>query len=141
MLKVLDEYGQNNWATKVRQLLFQMFLWNIWINQHVPNPCLFILAHVQRLRDQYLQAWYNELVNFSKLCLNKNLKLNYEHELYLSCLNIQKFRHSMSKLRTSSHSLETEVGRHSDRPKMRDFINYVILVWRMRPTFCVLSSI
>lgn len=54
---------------------------------------------------------------FSKLCLYKDYKLNSEHEMHLSCLNIRKFRDSMSKFRTGSHSLEIEVGRHSDRPR------------------------
>ncbi|MEW8548219.1 MAG: reverse transcriptase family protein [Candidatus Thiodiazotropha sp.] len=121
MLKVLDEYGQNNWVSQVRQLLFSNGFGYIWINQHVLNPRLFILAFVQRLRDQYLQAWYNELANSSKLCLYKSYKLSYEHEMYLSSLNIRKFRHTLSMFRTSSHSLEIEVGRHHGRPRNERF--------------------
>ena len=67
MLKVLDEYGQINWVTKVRQLLFSNGFGYIWIEQYVHNSRAFLSALVQRLKDQYLQSWYAELADSSKL--------------------------------------------------------------------------
>ena len=79
MLKILDEYGQINWVTQIRQTLFSNGYEYIWINQHVPNPRLFIFALIQRfLSDQYIQSWNVEVMNSSKFCLYKNYKLNYE---------------------------------------------------------------
>ena len=53
MLKVLDEFGRNNWVTKVRQLLNSNGFGYIWINQHVHYPRLSMLALVRILQDQY----------------------------------------------------------------------------------------
>ena len=63
ILKVLDEYVRNNWVTKVRQLLNSNGFGYIWINQHVHNPRLSMLALVQSLRDQYFQAWFNNFLS------------------------------------------------------------------------------
>ena len=71
MLKVLDEYGQIDWVTKVGQLLFLIGFGYIWIEQGVHNFRAFLFVLVQRLKDQYLQSWYAELADSSKLCLYK----------------------------------------------------------------------
>ena len=80
---ILDEYSQINWVTKVRQLLFSNGFGYIWIEQCVRNSRAFLSALVQRLKDQYLQFWYAELADSSKLCLYKDYKY-YEHETYLT---------------------------------------------------------
>ena len=72
---------------------------------------------MQRLRDQSIQLWNSEITDSSKLCLYKNFKPNYEHEAHLSHLSIRKFRNAFSKFRSSCHSLEIELGRHSGHPK------------------------
>ena len=36
---------------------------------------------------------------------------NFKHQLYLEAVSVKKFRVAMTKLRVSSHRLETEVGR------------------------------
>ena len=84
---ILDEYSQINRVTKVRQYLFTVtfFKWfwiYIWIGieQCVHNFHAFLSALVQRVKDQYLQSWYAELADSSKLCLYKDYKLYYEHE-------------------------------------------------------------
>ena len=74
MLKGLDEYGQINWITKVRQLLFSNSFGYIWIEQCVHNFRALLSTFVQRLKDQYLQSWYAELADSSKLCLYKDYK-------------------------------------------------------------------
>ena len=51
MLKVLDEYGQINWVTRVRQLLFSNGFGCIWIEQCVHNSRAFLSPLVQRLKD------------------------------------------------------------------------------------------
>ena len=52
LLKVLDEYGQINWVTKVRQLLFSNGFGYIWIELCVHNCRAFLTALEQRLKDQ-----------------------------------------------------------------------------------------
>ena len=102
MLKVLDEYGQINWVTKVRQLLFS----NGFGYMCAYNSRAFLSALVQRLKDQYLQSWYAELADSSKLCLYKDYKLYYEIETYLNCLNIRTFRHTLSKFRSGCQFID-----------------------------------
>ena len=117
MLKVLDEYM----ARLIRLLKLDSYLFSngfgyIWIEQCVHNSRAFLSALVQRLKDQYLQSWYAELADSSKLCLYKDDKLYYEHEPDLNCLDIRTFRHTLSKLRSGCHNLEIEVGRHHGLP-------------------------
>ena len=81
------------------------------------NSCAFLSALVQRLKVQYLKSWYAELADSSKLCLYKDYTLYYEHETYLNCLNIRKFKHTLSKLRSRCHNLEIEVGRYHGLPR------------------------
>ena len=117
MLKVLDEYGQINWVTKVRQLLFSNGFGYIRIELCVHKYRAFLSALVQTLKAQSLQSWYAELANWPTLCLYKDYKLYYEHETYLNCLNIRTIRHTLSKSRSGCHNLEIELGRHRDLPR------------------------
>ena len=54
-----------------------------------------------------------EVADNSKLILYKDFKTDFEHERYLNCLQIRRFRHALAKIRTYSHNLEIEVGRRS----------------------------
>ena len=84
--------------------------------------CQILVYLLLRLsRDQYLQACYNELADSSKLGLYKDYKMNYEYTMYLRCLNIRTFRHSMSEFRTSLQSLEIEFGKNSGCPRKERF--------------------
>ena len=114
MLKVLDEYGQINWVTKVN---FSNGFGYIWIEQCVHDSHAFLSALVQRLKNQYRQSRYAELADSSKPCLCKDYKLYYEHEMYLNCLNIRTFRHTLSKFKSGCHNLEVKVGRHHGLPR------------------------
>ena len=124
MQKLLDDYGQINWVTKIRQLLFTNGFGYIWLNQNVHNASAFITELVQRLQDQSIQSWNSDIANSSKICLYRNYKLNYEHGAYLTCLNIRKFRHAMSKFRSGYHNLEIELGRHDGG--VREIKGYVV---------------
>ena len=81
------------------------------------NSRAFLSALVQRLKDQYLQSWYAELADSSKLCLYKDYKLYSEHETYVNCLNIRTFRLTLSKFRSGCHNSKIEVGRHHGLPR------------------------
>ena len=85
----------------------------IWTNQSVNNQRSFVSAFSQRLKDRFYQTWHSDVVENSKLTLYREYKYNFEHETYLQCLNIRKFRHALAKFRTCSHNLEIEVGRHA----------------------------
>lgn len=114
MMKCFDNYGQNNWVTYVKNLLMRNGFGHIWFDQSVPNEKLFLHQFTLRLKDQYLQLWHSDVGNSSKLSLYANYKLTFEHEIYLDCVTIKKFRNALGKLRTSSHDLEIERGRYSN---------------------------
>ena len=51
------------------------------MDRTVHNSRAFLIALVQRLIDQYLQSWYAELADSSKLCFIKttNYIMNMRH--------------------------------------------------------------
>ena len=74
------------WLLKLDSYFFSNGFGYLWIEQCVHNSRAFLSALVQRLKDQYLQSWYAELADSSKLCLYKDYTLYYEHETYLNSL-------------------------------------------------------
>ena len=116
-LKVLDDYGKTNWVSNVRLLLQSNGFGYVWTNQSVTNPHSFISVFTQRLKDQFIQTWNTEVVDNSKLILYKDFKTDFEHKRYFNCLQIRCFRHALARIRTCSHNLEIEVGRHSGCPR------------------------
>ena len=66
-----------------------------------------------------IRSWLHDLhsCNTSIIRAYRSYKLNFGMECYLKHVNNSKFRVALSKLRTSSHSLEIERGRYT-RPKL-----------------------
>ena len=64
----------------------------------------------QRLRDQFLQKWHDDIVNSSKGIIYRIFKTNFECEEYFSLLP-QKLQRIFVKFRTTNHHLPVEVGR------------------------------
>ena len=57
-----------------------------------------------------MQDWKRRIAESSR-AIFYSLFSNFEHQLYLEAVNVKKFRVAITKLRVSSHWLETEVGR------------------------------
>ena len=66
----------------------------------------------QRLTDYFVQNWNSRLLDSSQALCYRNISV-FGHKLYLECVTAKKFRIALSSFRTSSHSLEIEVGRWS----------------------------
>ena len=60
------------------------------------------------LKDQYLQQWSSLISETSKLSYYRDYKLAYDHEMYLSCLQVHKLRHAMAKFRACSHDVQRD---------------------------------
>jgi len=60
------------------------------------------------LIDNFLQNWNSELVE--SLRANYVLFCNFRLQPYIKCINIEKFRMSLSRLRMSSQRLKVETG-------------------------------
>ena len=129
MLKRLAEHRcitSVNWVYNVQSLLFHLGFGHVWLNQGVGSASLFLSEFKQRVRDCAIQTWNANISLSSKLRTYKNFKTLLEHEMYLNCVNIQKFRIALSRFRCSSHDLCIETGRHENVPAEHRFCKYCI---------------
>ena len=93
MLKHFDMNGQTNWVSNFRRMLSLNGFGYLWERQHVTNNTMLIRQFHQRLKDQYLQKWHNQVQESSKLYFYKLLKSSYCLDNCISVLNIRKFRY------------------------------------------------
>ena len=103
--------GKTNWASKIRDILFRYGFGWIWENQYVPDSVVFMRLFSQRVRDCELQLWSSDLYAMPKLNLYNKYKEFRREELHLSLPIPRRIRADLARYRTS-HSLETELGRH-----------------------------
>ena len=99
-----------NWASEVKFVLSSLGFYEVWINQGVGNRNAFLQIFKQRLSDSFLQDWNSRLTESSRADLY-SLFSRFEHQIYLDCVKVKKFRLAMTKLRVASHRLEVEIGR------------------------------
>ena len=104
-----------NWASKVKDLLSSLGFYEVWLAQGVGNKNAFLSEVKLRLRDNFVQNWNSRLSESSRARFYSSFS-NFEYQIYLDLVKINKFRVALSKLRVSSHRIEVEVGRWT-RPK------------------------
>ena len=97
----------------LKHILYSNGFGYVWERQSVVNERKFINSLVQRLKDQHIQQWFASIHRNSKLDAYIGFKTVYEHESYLHCVTIRKFRRILAQFRVSAHSLEIERGRYS----------------------------
>ena len=103
--------NKKNWAISVRELLFHLGYGHIWLSQSVGDEKLFLCQLRQRLQDVSMQEWYARINESSRASLYKHAFDVFGYKLYLDIVSIEKFRFSLTRLRTSSHRLCIEAGR------------------------------
>ena len=108
VLYMLDGSGRTTWASEIRLLLYTTGFGHVWLAQGVGNTELFLHTFKLRLSDISLQTWHSDTENNLKLGTYCIFKTNLDIEIYLSVVNIRKYRISLSKLRCSSHKLAIE---------------------------------
>ena len=108
-----DRLGRRNWVTELKELPFVNGFGYIWNNQNAREINAFILSFERRLKDIYIQNWFENISNSHKLVHYKQYKISYSPAKYLDVLFIRKHRYIVSSFRCSCHSLETERGRHA----------------------------
>ena len=131
MLKYYDSIGHVNWVTDVRTVLYSNGYGYVWESQNVPNRNHFITNFVNRLKDQYIQIWKTNICNNPKLVFYKDFKQHFGMELYISKIDISKFRRALAVFRSSAHSLMVEKGRHYDIQETTDIVYIVKLSKKM----------
>lgn len=99
-----------SWVKQVKDLLCELGFTYLWNSQYVTNLQLQMV--IQRLYDQYIQSWYSYVNESSKLSTYKSVKTQFQYEKYLSCVQIEKHRVALTRLRCSAHNLMIEEGRY-----------------------------
>ena len=59
--------GRKNWASKVRDILFEYGFGHIWEEQNTYNVQGFLYVFKERMRDCFLQSWSSRLRDMPKL--------------------------------------------------------------------------
>lgn len=109
-------YNQTNWAFQIKSILEEHGLNNIWLTQHTRNS-IPIETIKQRIIDNYLQKWYSEINNSTRLQHYCIFKHDFNLEKYLEIHLDRKYVTTLSRFRTSSHSLFIESGRYDGTPR------------------------
>ena len=105
--------GKINWLSKVKQMLQRNGFLYIWENPNLVNHKHFVHIFKQRLVDEFSQTWTSNLASNSILSyLYIHIKSEFRRENYLNTVTFRKYRNYFTKLRTSSHNLRIETGRH-----------------------------
>ena len=119
-LHSLDSFGQKNWCTKIRILLWDLGFTNVWEHQHVENGKLFI----KNIWDSMQTTYKNKNIEVikqsgheTKLRTYKLFKDTFCLEPYLHIVKDSRYRTALTRLRLSSHKLSIETGRHV-KPKI-----------------------
>ena len=127
MLKCFADVGISNWASCIKNMLYSNGFGYVWERQSVENEKQFIKLFIQRLKDQYLQSWFEKINLSSKLSTYRGFKNTYKHEFYLNFITNRKYRRIIAQFRVSAHDLEIERGRYNGPVwlELIEFANYV----------------
>ena len=107
----LEKYpNKKSWAKSVKTMLANLGFNHVWLYQGVGNKNQFLNIFKQRLKDNFIQNWNNNLSNSSR-ANTYNLFADFSFKSYLDIITVKKFRIVLSRLRLSSHRLEIETGR------------------------------
>jgi hypothetical protein len=114
MLFKQDSAQRHNWASKVREILCMYGFGFVWYNQGVEDIDGFMKEFKLRLIDCEMQNWNGHKQTLSKLQYYNMYKTVLLPEGYLYLEIPHKFKTALAKLRTTSHTLEIETGRHKN---------------------------
>lgn len=103
-----ERTGRRNWASNVRDLLFELGLNNYWFSQDISHISVPLM--IQRLHDQYQQCWHNSVILTSKLHFYAKYKTTMNIATYLSLSN-HNSRRLIALIRSGTCKIEIENGR------------------------------
>ena len=72
----------NTWSNNVISLLSSLGFAYIWYSANVSG--VIINDIVQRIKDQYIQNWFSQLISFAKLDTYRTFKSTFEPEKYIT---------------------------------------------------------
>ena len=104
-----DNSLHNNWASYLRDVLFENGFGYVWIDQCVSNETTFISQFHQRIKDGFIQNNTSDLSRVSDHRLYKLITV--ESSFYLRFIKDRSLRRALSKIRLGSHNFMIERGR------------------------------
>ena len=102
--------NDNSWALNLKRLLDSLGFQFLWINQSMSRSQLNMV--LQAVYDQFLQSWYADVGNTSKLSVYRHTDKHFKYENYLNDVVVEKHKIALSRFRTAAHKLMVEEGRY-----------------------------
>ena len=96
LLNDLNDFpNKTNWASQVRDTLFNLGFNEVWYNQSVGNEAIFLFTLKQRLTDISIQNWNARLNESNRAIFYRNLNF-FCYKSYLD-IKSDRLRHSLSR--------------------------------------------
>ena len=105
----------NCWSSNVKLLLEELGFSNLWNEQSITKVQVELV--IQKINDQFLQTFYSSVENTSKLDVFRRIDKQFKLEKYITSVDNDKHRVSLTRFRCSAHKLMIEEGRYR-RPKI-----------------------
>ena len=105
--------GFTTWITKVRELIHNYNLNVEMDNESFKRACKGVVS------NKFIEDWNDELNDTQKNPLLRTyikIKTEFTMEPYLDLVQNYRYRKAISSIRTSSHTLTVECGRHHNIP-------------------------
>ena len=104
--------GKKNWSYYVKTILYKYGFGYIWEQPYNIDEQLFCAVFKQRLIDNAIQEWNDDLNNNRTMSLYRLVKNEFGYEKYLNLSKYKSYRQHITKIRLSSHKLRIETGRY-----------------------------
>ena len=98
------------WSSYIMSLLNELGFSYLWNDQALSRSQLNMV--IQRIYDHFFQEYYASYDISSKMDVFKTITKHFKLEKYISCIDIEKHRVALSRLRCSAHKLMIEEGRY-----------------------------
>ena len=99
-----------SWAKSVKTMLENLGFSHVWLLQGVGNINAFMSIFKQRITDNFVQNWSEQLENSTRATTYKLIS-DFHFKTNLDFITVRKFRYALTRLRVSSHRLQIEAGR------------------------------
>ena len=104
------------WASHVKNILFNTGFGYVWNTQSVENDQLFVNRFEQRCKDIHIQQCFADIERSNRCRMYREIKTTYGTETYLNCTLSKQLRIFFTKCRLSSHKFLVERGRWDKPP-------------------------
>ena len=110
-LNGIDNHSGDSWIKSVRSLLCNHGFGDVWYNQGVGDPDLFLKLFRGRCFDIFKQNWQEQLKESPRARFYRAIKTSHCFSPYLKNINVESHRIASTRLLVSSHKLHVETER------------------------------